>query len=94
MVTGVSRWENDEPLSAIDAQIQVMTVARTDCTRALIEAEQDVIAAMVKGDRLGEVDSRRRVASARQSVRDFTAELDELRTERARVVPAQRGWPR
>lgn len=88
----MARWEQEDPLTAIDAQIEVMTKARAESTAELISAEQDVVAAMATHDTAGEATARQRVIGARTCVRDFSAELDELRTERGQMVPRPR-WP-
>lgn len=88
----MARWENEEPLAALDAQIRVMEHARSDCFTALQAAEQDVIASIAKRDAAGEASARLRAASARSGVRDFSDELAELRAERVLIVPAPR-WP-
>lgn len=83
-------WINADPLKSIDAQINVLTDARRDSVTALIEAEQDVIAAMAGHQTDDEQHARARVVDARACMRVCTAEIDELRTERAQIVPVQR----
>lgn len=83
-------WLNADPIESIDAQIDVLADARRDSVTALIEAEQDVIAAMVGHRADDEQHARARVIDARACMRVCTAEIDELRTERAQIVPTQR----
>jgi hypothetical protein len=88
----MARWEAQDPLQAIDAQISILTKARSESTATLINAEQDIVAALAHGNVAREHEARLRATGARSCVRDFTAELDELHTERAQIVPPQR-WP-
>lgn len=80
----------EDPLGFIDAQIHVLEHARQDCRAALIDAEQAVVAAGAHGDGMAEATAQRRADGARRILRDFSADLDELRDARHRIVPRQR----
>lgn len=80
----------EDPLGVIDAQIHVLEHAREDCRGALIVAEQDVVAAGATEDRAGEEQAQSRATGLRAVLREFSADLDDLRDARHRIVPRQR----
>lgn len=80
----------EDPLGVIDAQIHVLEHAREDCRGALIAAEQDVVAAGATENRAGEERAQTRATGLRAVLREFSADLDQLRDERHRIIPRQR----
>lgn len=92
MVRGVSRWELDEPLEAIDAQISVLRDAYDTARADQIASEELAVAADHVADRAhrAAATARIRARQAGESARDFAHELDELYTDRQAIVPGQR----
>jgi hypothetical protein len=75
-----------DPLSAIDAQIDVVTRARNHYRAYVLLTEQDAVATM--GHTELERRSNTRVTDSRALLREFTVTLDELQAERALIIPA------
>jgi hypothetical protein len=89
---GIGRWELDDPLAAIDAQIDVMRAAQADARADQVQNEE----LAVRSDHVAEqallcaVSARERAGRSRDAARDFAHELDDLYTEREEIVPGQR----
>lgn len=85
----MARWEFEDPILAIDAQLRALTDTRAACQAQLGDAEQRAVAAAHKGDDAAEATARTAIVDNRSAVRDYSAEIDELQTERRVLLPTR-----
>jgi hypothetical protein len=86
----MARWEQQDPVIAIDAQLDVLKAARGDLRMILPNAEELVVRAMATGSTAAVDEALQVLEDLRICSHDFPLEIDELPEERRQLLPGQR----